>query len=123
MAAGQGDHIRQSYRHPEFKDQSIWQVFEAERSSLVPHSERFDGFHAVLVSVSETYLVRFDNNRYSAAASAIGRPVEIHAYVESIEIRQDVRLVGEHPHSFGREQTISNPWHYVPVLARRGRIR
>ena len=29
------------------------------------------------------------------------------------------RLVGEHPRSFGRDQTIYDPWHYVPVLARK----
>jgi transposase len=108
-----------AHRHPEFKDQTVWQVFEAERPSLVPYPGWFDGFHAVPAPVSKTCLVRFDNNRYSVAASAIGRPVEIRAYAERIEIRQDGRLVGEHPRSFGRDRTISDPWHYVPVLARK----
>ena len=54
-----------AHRHPEFKDQTVWQVFEAERASLVPYPGRFDGFHAVPASVSKTCLVRFDNNRYS----------------------------------------------------------
>ena len=69
-----------AHRHPELKDRTIWQVFEALRSSLVPYPGRFDGFHAVTASVSRTCLVRFDNNRYSVAASAVGRPVEIRAY-------------------------------------------
>jgi len=63
--------------------------------------------------------VRFDNNRYSVAASAVGRPVEIRAYAERIELRQDGRIVGEHRRCFGRDQTIFDPWHYVPVLARK----
>jgi transposase len=108
-----------AHRHPEFRDRTIWQVFEAERGSLVPYPGRFDGFHAVPASVSKTCLVRFDNNRYSVAASAVGRPVEIRAYAERIEIRQDGRVVGEHPRWFGRDRTISDPWHYVPVLARK----
>lgn len=108
-----------AHRHPEFKDRTVWQVFEAERGSLVLYPGRFDGFHAVPASVSKTCLVRFDNNRYSVAASAVGRPVEIRAYAERIEIRQDGRVVGEHPRSFGRDRTISDPWHYVPVLARK----
>jgi transposase len=108
-----------AHRHPEFKDQTVWQVFEAERASLVPYPGAFDGFHAVPAAVSKTCLVRFDNNRYSVAASAVGRPVEILAYAERIEIRQDGRVVGEHPRSFGRDRTISDPWHYVPVLARK----
>ena len=28
-------------------------------------------------------------------------------------------MVGEHPRCFGRDQTIFDPWHYVPVLARK----
>jgi hypothetical protein len=69
--------------------------------------------------VSKTCLVRFDNNRYSVAAGAVGRPVEIHAYAERIELRQAGRLVGEHRRCFGRDQTVFDPWHYVPVLGRK----
>ncbi len=108
-----------AHRHPERREQTIWEAFEAERPSLVPYAGRFDGFHAVPVSVSKTCLVRFDCNRYSVAASAVGRPVEVRAYAERIELRQNGRLVGEHRRSFGRDQTIFDPWHYVPVLARK----
>jgi hypothetical protein len=94
-------------------------VFEAERPKLVPYAGRFDGFHAVPASVSKTCLVRFDNNKYSVAASAVGRPVEVHAYADRIVIRQDGRIVAEHPRSFGRGHTAYDPWHYVPVLARK----
>jgi hypothetical protein len=73
----------------------------------------------VQASVSKTCLVRFDNNKYSVAASAVGRPVEVHAYADRIIIRQDGRIVAEHPRSFGRGDTLYDPWHYVPVLARK----
>jgi len=73
----------------------------------------------VPASVSKTCLVRFDNNKYSVAASAVGRPVDVHAYADRIAIRQDGRVVAEHPRSFGRGETIYDPWHYVPVLARK----
>jgi hypothetical protein len=108
-----------AHRHPEFQGRTIWQVFEAERPSLVPHAGRFDGFHAVPASVSKTCLVRFDNNKYSVMASAVGRPVEIRAYADRIELRQDGRIVGQHRRSFGRGETVYDPWHYVPVLARK----
>jgi transposase len=108
-----------AHPHPEFPDRTVWQVFEAERPSLVPYAGRFDGFHALPASVSKTCLVRFDNNKYSVTASAVGRPVEIRAYADRIELRQDGRLVGEHARSFGRNETIFDPWHYVPVLARK----
>jgi len=108
-----------AHHHPELIGQTIWEVFEAERPKLVPYAGRFDGFHAVPASVSKTCLVRFDNNKYSVAASAVGRPVEVHAYADRIVIRQDGRIVGEHPRSFGRGDTTYDPWHYVPVLARK----
>jgi hypothetical protein len=34
-------------------------------------------------------------------------------------IRQDGRIVAEHPRSFSRGDTVYDPWHYVPVLARK----
>jgi transposase len=108
-----------AHRHPELTEQTIWEVFEAERPKLVPYVGRFDGFHAVLATVSKTCLVRFDNNKYSVAASAVGRPVEIHAYADRIVIRQDGRIVAEHRRSFARGATVYDPWHYVPVLARK----
>ena len=108
-----------AHRHPEFRERTVFEVFEEERPSLVPYAGRFDGFHAVPASISKTCLVRFDNNKYSVAASAVGRPVEVRAYADRIELRQDGRLVGEHARSFGRDQTVFDPWHYVPVLARK----
>jgi len=105
--------------HPERSDQTVWEVFEEERPNLVPYRGRFDGFHALPASVSKTCLVRFDNNKYSVNASAVGRPVEIHAYADRIVIRQDGRAVAEHARHHGRGETIYDPWHYVPVLARK----
>jgi hypothetical protein len=31
----------------------------------------------------------------------------------------DGRIVAEHPRSFGRGDTVYDPWHYVPVLTRK----
>jgi transposase len=108
-----------AHKHPELADRTIWQAFEEERPKLVPVPGRFDGFRTTTAAVSKTCLVRFDNNKYSVAARAVGRPVEIQAYADRIAIRQDGALVGEHARSFGRGETVYDPWHYVPVLARK----
>jgi hypothetical protein len=108
-----------AHKHPEIPEKTIWQVFEAERDKLVEYRGRFDGFHSVPASVSKTCLVRFDNNRYSVASRAVGRPVEIHAYADRLVIRQDGAVVGEHARCFGRGETVYDPWHYVPVLTRK----
>jgi transposase len=43
-----------AHRHPEMRERTIWRMFEAERPSLVLYPGRFDGFHAVVASVSKT---------------------------------------------------------------------
>ena len=105
--------------HPEQKERSVFAVFEDERAALIPYPGPFDGFRATTVAVSKTCLVSFDSNRYSVAASAVGRPVDVHAYADRIVIKQDGRIVGEHRRRFGRNQTAYDPWHYVPVLVRK----
>jgi transposase len=108
-----------AHAHPEQSGKTIWEAFEDERPKLVPHGGRFDGFHALPASVSKTCLVRFDNNRYSVSAGAVGRPVDVHAYADRIVVRQDGRIVAEHERAFGRGRFVYDPWHYVPVLARK----
>jgi hypothetical protein len=95
-----------AHPHPERPDRTVWEVFEEERPRLVAYRGRFDGFHALAASVSKTCLVRFDNNKHSVNAGAVGRPVEIHACADRIVIRQDGPVVGEHRRSFGRGETI-----------------
>ena len=106
-------------RHPEQEGKTVFEMFEAERPLLMAYRGAFDGFHATAASVSKTCLVRFDRNKYSVKASAVGRPVDVHAYAGRIVIKQDGIVVGEHARRFGRNQTAYNPWHYVPVLARK----
>lgn len=105
--------------HPEMRERTIREVFEEERANLIPYVGPFDGFHAVPAAVSKTCLVRFDKNRYSVEARAVGRPVEIRAYAERLECWQDGHIVARHGRAFGRGKTVFDPLHYIPVLARK----
>ena len=105
--------------HPEQTNCSVFEVFEAERPRLVPYQMPFDGYRTQIATVSKTCLVRFDYNRYSVQARAVGRPVEVFAYADRIVLRQDGEILGDHERRFGRGQTAYDPWHYVPVLARK----
>jgi len=114
-------------RHPEFKERTLWEVFLEEQAALVPFQGAFRGFHEVTAAVSKTpgrargrlCLVSFERNRYSVAAKAVGRPVQLRAYATRIVLLQDGEVVAEHERVFGRDQTVHDPWHYVPVLARK----
>jgi len=108
-----------SQPHPEQQDKMVFELFEAERPFLVHYRGVFDGFHTNSASVSKTCLVRFDNNKYSVFAKAVGRPVDVYAYADRIVIKQDGVVVGEHARRFGRNQIAYDPWHYVSVLARK----
>jgi transposase len=57
--------------HPELRDKTVWEMFEAERPSLVPYRGPFDGFHAVQASVSKTCLLRFETARRCRAQAPI----------------------------------------------------
>ncbi len=105
--------------HPEFKTRKVWEVYCEEKPSLVPWVGPFDGFHETTVTVSKTCLVRFDRNRYSVMAKAASRPVSLRAYAERIEIRLDGEVIANHARIFNRDQVAYDPWHYLPVLARK----
>lgn len=105
--------------HPEQRERTVFEMFEAERPSLISYRTPFDGHRSQIATVSKTCLVRFDHNRYSVEARAIGRPVEVYAYADRVVLRQDGEVVGEHARRFGRGQAAYDPWHYVPVLSRK----
>jgi transposase len=105
--------------HPEQTDKTVFEMFEAERAVLMTYRGPFDGFHDTTATVSKTCLVRFDRNKYSVNASAVGRLVDVYAYADRVVLKQDGVIVGEHARRFGRNQTAYDPWHYVATLAKK----
>jgi hypothetical protein len=106
-------------RHPEFKDQTIWEVFAAERTSLMELRGPFDGFVEKAVRASTTCLIMADHNRYSIDARAAGRMVLVRSHAERIVVLFNDEIVADHPRQFRRDQTIYDPWHYLPVLLKK----
>ena len=105
--------------HPEFKERKVWDVYSEEKAALVPWVGPFDGFAETTATASKTCLVRFDRNRYSVKAKAANRPVSLRAYAGRVEIRLDGEIVANHARVFNRDQVAYDPWHYLPVLARK----
>lgn len=106
-------------RHPELRDRSPAEVLETERPALVPIGTPFEGFREVEAVASSTCLVHFDRNRYSVNASAARHSVQLRAYADRIVVRHDGKVVAEHGRQFGRDRTVFDPWHYLPVLLRK----
>ncbi len=105
--------------HPEGGGITVAQAWAAERPSLQPMLSPFDGFHESEHAVTGTCLVSFDRNRYSVMARAALRTVQVRAYADRIVVRCGGEVVAEHERFFGRDRTIYDPWHYLPVLARK----
>jgi transposase len=85
-----------SHPHPDFKDQSVWQVFEAERPHLIPLPPHFDGYGERPARVSPSSLVSFDRNRYSVDCHHVGSTVQLRVYAERIVIVWEGQVVGDH---------------------------
>ena len=105
--------------HPVFKEQTVWAVFEQERTSLLQVQRPFDGYAEREVRVSSTALVNFDRNRYSVACKAVGRTVQLRSYAARVVVLHEDQCIGEHPRCFQRDQMVFDPWHYLPVLERK----
>lgn len=105
--------------HPDFPDRTVWEVFQDERPRLAPMPAPFDGYREKTVAASSTCLIRFDRNRYSVAALAASKPVQVRAYADRIVVRLDGEVVAEHGRTFGRSCTITDFRHYIPVVARK----
>ena len=106
-------------QHPEFKERTIWEVFQEERASLMELRGPFDGFAEKAVRASTTCLITADRNRYSVDARAAGRMVLVRSHAERIVVLFNNEVVAEHPRQFRRDQIVYDPWHYLPVLVRK----
>ncbi len=105
-----------THRHPEIKDQTVWQVFKKEQPYLLKLPPAFDGYAERSARVSPSSLVSFDHNRYSVDCRQTGKTVQMRVYATRILIVRDSEIVADHVREFGRDKTIFNPWHYLPAL-------
>jgi transposase len=119
-----------SQAHPEQKDKTVFAVFEAERSVLIPYRGPFDGFHATSAAVSKTCLSAstatdtrspraLSGGRWMCMPMPTASSSSRTALSERTFIASDKRSLGEHRRRFGCDQIAYDPWHYVPVLARK----
>jgi hypothetical protein len=106
-----------THAHPEQKELTVAEALDLERSALQPMLAPFDGFHETAHAVTGTCLISFDRNRYSVMAKAARRAVQVRAYADRIVVRLGDEVIAEHARHFGRDRTIYDPWHYLPVLA------
>jgi hypothetical protein len=112
--------LAQATLHPEQRERTRWEVFEAsERALLVPLATKFEGCAEREVRVSSTSLVHADRNRYSVDCRYAGKTVSLRTYADRIVTMAEGKIVGEHVRSFERDRTFFDPWHYVAALEKK----
>ena len=111
--------LAQRRAHPEQRGRTVWEVYQEERSALRALPTPFPSYREIETRASTTSLVRFDANRYSVDCRVAGRRVTLRADAERVVIVHEESIVADHPRSFDRYQTIYEPWHYLPALARK----
>ena len=64
-------------------------------------------------------LVSFQTNRYSVPIDYAHEKLILKAFVDRVEISAGEKVVAAHHRSYGREEDIINPLHYLPLLKER----
>jgi len=102
------------------QSQSISDAWQKERELLLPlPAKPFDPAVQQTGMVDSYCTVAFKNNHYSVPPQYVGKVVTIRSYSNRIEIGTGVEKIAEHRRSYGRDQYILNPAHYLDLLERR----
>ncbi|MBW1792100.1 MAG: IS21 family transposase [Deltaproteobacteria bacterium] len=117
--ADQCTKICQKRQHPEDKGRTIWEVFQEEKSSMIPSITPFQGYIDTESRVSSTCLIRYDRNHYSVDSKLAGNTATVRASADRIKVISNGEIVADHPRQFGRDKVIYDPWHYLNVLKRK----
>jgi transposase len=100
--------------------QSIGERLERDLEDLqrLPASP-YDACDRRPARVSSLSLVRYNRNDYSVPTAYGHRPVLVKGYVEEVVIACGVEIIARHPRSYGREDFIFEPRHYLALLERK----
>lgn len=88
---------------------------------MVLPNTAFDACHKVSTSVSSLSLVRYRTNDYSVPTQYGHRDVLVKGYVDRVDICHGGEIIARHARSYGKEQFIYNPLHYLALLEKKPR--
>jgi hypothetical protein len=100
--------------------ESIGQRFECDRTAAVAlPAHRFDACVLQPGQVDKYQTVRFDRNRYSVPRACAFQSVMVKGYIDRIEVVAGGDVVARHQRSYGRDEQVLDPLHYLAALGRR----
>ncbi len=99
---------------------TIGAAWEMEKPFLMGLPEKdFDCCTIKPVSLMPYSQVEFETNRYSVPADILSSKLVLKAYPFRVKILHGNDTLAEHPRSYGRNQEIFDPLHYLPLLEQR----
>jgi transposase len=99
---------------------TVRELWQEERARLRPLPQQLPAAcTTVMARVNRRQQVRLNGNWYSTPPEYVGRLVTIHAYVFRVAIACQDKVIASHARSYGREEEVLEPHHYLPVLLRK----
>jgi len=106
-------------RHPEYKQFSVAEMLEQERTELMPMPIAFDGYVERSAKVSSTCLVAVARNRYSVPCELAGQRVSTRLYPNRVEIATDEAIVASDERLANRGHICYDWQHYIALVQRK----
>ena len=95
--------------------------FDRDRASALPlPAHAFDACIFQPAQVDKYQTVQFDHNRYSVPRGCAFHAVTVKGYIDRVEVvAMGTAVVARHRRSYGRDEQILDPLHYLATLGRR----
>ena len=106
-------------RHPEYKELSVAEMLEQERTEMMPMPSAFDGYVEKSVRVSSTCLVSVQRNRYSVPCEWVGQWVSSRLYPNRVAVVAGDALVACHDRLPDQGQVGYDWQHYIALVERK----
>jgi transposase len=100
--------------------ESIGQRYARDQARALPlPAHAFDPCVSQSAQVDKYQTVRFDRNRYSVPRTCAFRTVTVKAYIDRVVVVERGQVVARHARSYGRDEQVLDPMHYLATLERR----
>ncbi len=113
-------------RHPQYKELSVLEMLEQERTQMMPMPAPFDGYVEKPARVSSTGLVSVARNRYSVPCEYVGQRVSTRLYPTRVEVAVSTlgigavnAIVARHERLAGSGYVAYDWQHYIELVQRK----
>ena len=100
--------------------ETIGQRLQADLAAMKPlPAAPFDACDKSHGQVNSQSMVRYKNNDYSVPVAYAHRQVWLRGYVDDLAIGCQGEEIARHKRSYGKEELVFNPLHYLPLIERK----